>query len=117
MTITRLLQEAQKLEVQAYKKPPNIKTLKEGNIPFSGSPFKHPYDDNKIILVADPYSTNTFYYEFKTEDISFVEELPNIVNIEGENVNMARVWVKKKRIGLRCTPFVVEDLSIIKEEK
>jgi inorganic pyrophosphatase len=117
MTITTWIQKAQNFEIQTYKKSPGIKALKSENIPFSGSPFKHPYDTGKVVLIADPYSTSTFYYEFKTEDITFVEELPTIVNMVGENVPMARVWVKKKRVGLRCTPFVVENLNVSPSEK
>ena len=62
----------------------------------------------KIILVVDPCSDNTFYYEFNTEDISFVEELANIVTMDGTVIPMARIWVKKKSIAIRSTPFVVE---------
>ena len=113
MAMTKFLQEAKKFEIQTYKKPKDIKILKQDNVPFSGSPLKHPYDSSKVVLVADPYSNNTFYYEFKAGDITFVEELPNIVNADGETVNMARVWIKKKRVGVRCMPFVVEDIGSI----
>jgi len=65
-----------------------------------------------MILVADPYSTNTFYYEFRADTVSFVEELPSIVNLDGETVMMARIWVKKKSVAVRCSPFVVEDLRL-----
>ncbi len=113
MPMTVLLQEAQAFEIESYKKPKDLKRFKSTHVAFSGSPFKHPYDADKVILVADPYSTNTFYYEFKTEDVSYVEELPGISNLDGETVMMARVWVKKKSIAVRCSPFVVEDLRVI----
>ena len=113
MAMTKFLQEAKKFEIQTYKKPKNIKLLKADNVPFTGTPLKHPYDSAKVVLVADPYSTNTFYYEFKAENISFVEELPNIVNQEGETISIARVWIKKKCVGVRCTPFIVEDIGTI----
>ena len=79
---------------------------------FSGSPQKHPYDPQKAILVADPFSTGTFYFEFKKEDITYVEELPNLVNQEGEAIPMTRIWVKKMSVGVRCTPFLVEDTRV-----
>jgi hypothetical protein len=41
-----------------------------------------------------------------------VEELPNIVNLEGKTIMMVRVWIKKMSIGLRCSPFVVEDTAL-----
>ncbi|GBC62965.1 inorganic pyrophosphatase Ppa [Desulfonema ishimotonii] len=117
MPMTKFLQEAKKFEIQAYNKKKDFKRLKDENVPFSGSPLKHPYDPNKVILVADPYSTNTYYYEFRTEDIAFVEELPSLVNIDGESVNMARVWIKKKRVGVRCTPFVVEAIGMFSNNR
>ncbi len=116
MVMTKFLQEAKKFEIQAYKKPRDVKILQQENIPFSGSPLKHPYDKNKVILVADPYSRNTFYYEFNTVDITFVEDLPSLVSLEGETISMARIWVRKRSIGVRCTPFVVEDIGIISND-
>ncbi|HPA13950.1 MAG TPA: inorganic pyrophosphatase Ppa [Desulfobacterales bacterium] len=115
MPITTLLKGAEKLEIEAYKKPRDLKQLGRTHVPFSGAPQKHPYDSEKIILVIDPYSSNTFYYEFRAEDISYVEELPNIVNLEGKAITMARIWVKKMSIGLRSTPFIVQDTIILQK--
>jgi inorganic pyrophosphatase len=50
-----------------------------------------------------------FGYEFIKEDISYFEELPNLVDPNGETVTMGRIWVKKGSLGIRCTPFIVED--------
>ena len=105
-------QEIKKFEIQAYERPKSLKTLKKNHVPFSGSPRKHLHDREKVILVVDPYSTNTFYYEFKAKDISFVEELPGIINLDGEILPMVRIWVKKASVGLRCSPFVVEDIEM-----
>lgn len=111
MPITRILREFDKFELQAYKKPDNLKDFRKKHVPFSGAPLNHPFDRQKIILVADPYSSSTFYYEFRLEDICFAEELPNIVNLDGVVIAMARVWVKKKSVGMRCTPFIVDETS------
>ena len=92
---TRYLKEAEKFEIQVYKKPKDIRALKKTHVSFSGSPKKHPYDPEKVILVADPYSTQNLYYEFNKNDISYVEELPNIVDREGQTVTMVRVWIEK----------------------
>lgn len=110
MPITKFLQEAEKHELQPYKKPEQGKNIRDTHVSFSGSPRKHPHDKERIIIITDPYSTHAFYYEFKISDISYVEELPNIVNMDDEAVTMVRVWVKKKSIGIKCTPFVVEDV-------
>ena len=112
MPIKHFPEEHDKFEIQAYKKPKSIKLLKETHIAFTGSPRKHPYDPKRVILISDPYSKITSYYEFKTADISYVEELVNLVNIEGETVPMARIWVKKKSIGARASLFVVDDTTL-----
>ncbi|OQY07793.1 MAG: inorganic pyrophosphatase Ppa [Desulfobacteraceae bacterium 4572_123] len=106
------LQKAETLEIQTYKKPKNIQELRKTHIPFSGLLKKHPYDSKKVVLITEPDSAGTSYYEFKTNDISCAEEMPAIVNIDGETITMARIWVKKKSIGIRFIPFVVEDIQI-----
>lgn len=110
MPITKFLQEPKKFELQPYKKNKKSEDLRKTHVPFSGSPHKHPHDPKKFILVVDPYCTSVFY-EFETSDVEFAEELPHIVNIDGETVNMLLVWVKKESIGLRCSPFVVSNTS------
>lgn len=102
--------EVKKFEIQSYKKPSNIKKLRETHVPFSGSPQKHPYEKEKVVLIADPISSNTFYYEFMADDISYVEELPNIGTSADEIITMVRIWVRKKSIGIRSVPFIVEDV-------
>jgi hypothetical protein len=102
----------EKFEIQVYKKPKNLKLLKETHISFTGSPRKHPYDPNRVILITDPYSKITSYYEFKTADISYVEEIMNLVDTDGDTVPMARIWVRKKSIGARSSLFIVDDTTI-----
>jgi inorganic pyrophosphatase len=106
MGIQRFLQKAKKFEVDAYKE---LQAVRRHNVAFSGTPQKHPYDEDKMILVPDPVSTQVVYYEFRTVDIEGIEELPKLVTPGGESITMVRIWVKKGRIGLRCTPFVVQD--------
>jgi hypothetical protein len=102
----------EKFEIQVYKKPKNLRLLRETHISFTGSPRKHPYDPDRVILITDPYSKITSYYEFKTADISYVEEITNLVDIDGDIVPMARVWVRKKSIGARASLFIVDDTTI-----
>ena len=109
MTIDKLPQEALKLQIQAYQKPKDLRILKDTHVSFSGSPRKHPYDANKVIIIADPFSTHNLYYEFSKSDISYVEELPNLVDSDGSAIAVVRIWVKKLSIAIRCSPFIVED--------
>jgi hypothetical protein len=108
MTIEKFLERAKRFELEAYKRFPDL-TL--DHVAFSGSPQKHPYDEKKIILIVDPFSTHTFYYQFNMADIEGVEMLPSLVTADGESVTMARVWVKKGSIGLKSFPFVVADTA------
>jgi len=112
MVFSNFPQAAEKFEIQAYKRPGSIKDIRKTHVAFSGSPRKHPYDDTKVVLITDPVSMNTFYYEFKTDDVTFVEELPSIVSPDGEAIVLVRIWVKKQSIGIRCTPFIVEDTRL-----
>jgi hypothetical protein len=111
MPMTTHLKASEKFEIQAYKQPKDMATLLRTHVVFSGSPRKKPNDSGKIILVADPFSTNTFYYEFNTEDISYAEELPNLTSPSGETITMARIWVKKMSMGIRFFPFRVDDIK------
>ena len=109
MVMSTFLQQSPKFELQHYEKPKNINELRKTHVAYSGSPQKHPYDPEKVLLVPDPYSSGTFFYEFRTDDISFVEDLVNLVDIDGETIHMVRVWVKKGSIAIRSTPFLVAD--------
>lgn len=108
MTLTHLLEVKEKFKIQTYSKPKHLDRL--NHIPFSGSPRKHPTEKGRIILIADPFTANTFYYEFRIEDIAFAEELPSITNIDGDSITMARIWVKKQSVAIRCTPFIVDTI-------
>lgn len=109
MPLSNFPQEVIPFEIQSYKKPKSVKDLRKTHVPFSGAPHKHPFAPGKVILVVDPYSSNTMYYEFNADDISYVEELPSLVNMDEEVVIMARVWVKKISVGVRSIPFIVGD--------
>jgi inorganic pyrophosphatase len=104
--------EMPKFEIQVHETPRDTKSLFKTHVSFSGAPRKHPYDSSKVILVADPYSTHTFFWEFNKSDISYLEELPNVVAADGQTCPMARIWVKKMSIAVRSTPFVVADTSV-----
>jgi hypothetical protein len=79
------------------------------NVAFTGAPRKHPYDNDKLILICDPFSTQTMFYEFRLQDVAHVEELPSLVTEGGEGLPMVRLWVKKGALGLRYEPFIVAD--------
>jgi len=104
------LQKADKFEIEKYKSPKDIQSLSKTHVPYSGSPQKHPQDPDQIILIPDPYNEKSPYLEFSKADITHVEKLANIVNMAGETVTMARIWVKKGSLAIQCTPFQVTSL-------
>jgi len=111
MPLKNFLQEARKFEIRKYHKPHRIEDLMQTHVCFSGSPVKHPFDSSKVALVSDPSSSSPFYYEFDIDDIGHVEELPHIVRADGENIAMARMWIKRGSLAMRCLPFVVEEIK------
>ena len=108
MTIATFLEKAKKFEVDTYNRIPDLRT---NHVAFTGAPRKHPADEDKIVLIVDPFSTQTFYYEFKTVDIEGVEVLPSLATMNGKSVTMVRLWVKKGSVAVKSIPFVVEDTS------
>ncbi len=113
MTTSILIKRTSNFEIDIFKRPQDVRHLKMTHVAFSGSPRKHWHDSFKVILVADPFSHNTFYYEFQIEDIDYVQEMPNLVSVDGEVIPIVRVWVKKRSVAVRCTPFIVDDIGIL----
>lgn len=105
MTLSQFLDIKDKFELQTYAKPLGDDIKKCSS--FYGSPRKHPYEQNRVVLVADPFSEHPFYYEFNLKDIVSAEEQPALSNLSGESVSMVRLWVKRNSVGLQCTPFIV----------
>ena len=112
MTISSFPKETKQFEIQTYQKPKDINRIRETHVPYSGSPRKHPFDSGRVILVADAYCTHAYYFEFKIADISFVEDLPNLVNLDGEVITMVRIWVKKSSVAIQCLPFIVSNICL-----
>lgn len=94
MVIDKFLELQENLELQKYVR--QLDFDRKNCCSFYGTPKKHPYEKKRVILVADPFGTNTFYYEFNMKDILSVEEQPSLTNIDGESISMVRIWVKKK---------------------
>ena len=81
--------------------------LKEA-ICFSGTPRKHPYDREKLILINAPFNPNTWFYEFGIIDIMHAEDLPSIVTETGENIRMVNLWIRKGSFALKILAFEVK---------
>ncbi len=78
-------------------------------VSFVGSARKHPYDQEKLLLVSDPFTSHTIFYEFRIKDIVHYDDLPGIATDSGENLMMIKLWINKGSLGLRYEPFEVDD--------
>jgi hypothetical protein len=112
MNISQWIKKAERFDLQAYKPPRDPGRLQNTHVAYCGALFKHPYDEKLALLVTDPGSGNTAWLEFRIEDIAYVETLPSVASPDGDVVSMVRIWVRKMSVGVRHTPFLVEDLSI-----
>ncbi|PID42156.1 MAG: inorganic pyrophosphatase Ppa [Proteobacteria bacterium] len=108
MTNSRSLIKLEMFEITHFQEEVDIHQLQKTHIAYSGSPVKHPHDKHKLLLVIDPYSANSSYYEFKKSDIGHIEELQSSVNLKGDTCVMIRLWIRKGCIGIKCTPFIAE---------
>ena len=105
MVIEKFLELKENFELKKYVR--NIDFDKKNCCSFYGSPKKHPYGKERVILVADPFGEHTFYYDFKLKDILSIEEQGCITSPAGASVAMVRLWVKNGSVGLQCTRFAV----------
>lgn len=110
--MSMLIKRTETFAIEKFKRVKDTSKLTRTHIAFTGAPRKHPNDPARVILVVDPVCYSGFYYEFKIEDIDFVEQLPSLVNMEEEVILVVRIWVKKQSVGLRCTPFAVVDTTM-----
>ena len=106
MSFEKYLESKPFYEITRYSRHPDFSKM---NVAFSGAPRKHPYDDKKLLLISDPFSSNTIFFEFKLEDITHIEELSQIATENGDIVKLVKIWVKKGSLGLKYAPFIVED--------
>ena len=83
--------------------------LEREAIPFSGTPRKHPYDGEKMLLVSEPFSSNTMFHEFQIDDILHVDDLARRATEAGDTIGMVKIWVRKGSTGMQYQPFEVDE--------
>ena len=78
-------------------------------VAFVGTLRKHPYDEQKCLLIGDPAGAEPVIYEFRAADLLGAEELPSPVGADGQPRPLIKLWVKRGSFGIRYEPFEVDD--------
>jgi hypothetical protein len=115
MSIRKYISTKPLSEIIKYHGDPKSR---QNALTFIGSVRKHPYDDAKMLLITKPFTADTEFYEFRIEDIVYYEEQPSIATEIGENLFMAKIWVRKGSIGIQYHPFEVsEEIRFLRDSE
>lgn len=104
MGVQRFLESQPSFEIQKYSSAEEYRLLGRE---FIGTPRRHPYDSDRIVLVPSPFETQRVFYEFRLQDVLHAEEANSIVNADGRNVQLVRFWIRLGSRGLQISPFEV----------
>jgi hypothetical protein len=104
MSIKRYLETSEFLPIEQYQ---SADCNFEECIAFTGSLRRHPYDDDKIVLIYHAFRDDPLFFEFKLNDIRYIEEMPNIVTESGENLATNKVWIQKGSLAVKYDAFEV----------
>jgi len=102
--IQKLLSISEGYQVDRYRK----KNLGKTHVPFEGTPKKHHHDDKLLILLTDPFSSLSDFFEFSLDSIGHVEDLGTITNEKGKSTTKIRIWIKKGMPAIKSERFIVE---------
>jgi len=81
-------------------------------IAFIGTLRKHPYDQDKCLLLTARqeklhWLEEGVIIEFRLSDLIAADELPSPVNEQGAARSLIRIWVRRGAIAMRYEPFEV----------
>lgn len=74
---------------------------------FTGSPRRHPYDKEKLLLIHEPDEDKQIIYEFLIRDITHVEAESTLADDQGKNLSQVKLWVQKGCWGMKSSPFEI----------
>ena len=103
-TLLKLLEEGCYYQIQ--RSQGRSDDLDEHALSFSGSLRSH-YNPNMVLLRINPLEVGGEIFEFRTEDILFAEELPNLSKPNGVTIEQTRIWVRKGSPAMRMRPMRV----------
>ena len=104
MAVRKYLEMQPVYELVRYRSHDNYA---ENSVPFSGTPRRHPYDSDKLVLVPHPFEQERVLYEFHLKDVLHVDELSSIVTERGENLPVMKLWVRLGSRAVQLFPIIV----------
>ncbi len=104
MGVQGFLEAQPSFDIQKYATHDNYRRL---GVEFMGTPRRHPYDTDRMVLVPSPFESDRVFYEFRLQDILHAEEVKSIVNHEGRSVQLVRFWIRRGSRALTISPFEV----------
>jgi len=104
MAATNYLTTATLNEIVRYDKEAQYE---RETVSFKGAVRKHPYDRKKFLLIANPADSGAHFYEFRVSDVVRAYDIRQVVNTDGETIQIVELRVKKGSHGIEMTPFKV----------
>ena len=104
MSFVKLLNEGKFFEIQKSMKRSD--SMEKELTPFCGAlrPHNNP---NMILLLTSPLESRSEVFEFRSEDITYAEELSSLSKPNGVTVEQVRLWVKNGSPAMRMEPVRV----------
>jgi hypothetical protein len=78
-------------------------------VSFTGTLRKHPYDEDKCLLISDASGREPAIFEFRITDILSAVEMPAPVDELGKPRPLIKLWVRRGSFGIRYEPFEVDE--------
>ncbi|HTX73158.1 MAG TPA: hypothetical protein VMC79_10060 [Rectinemataceae bacterium] len=103
MSITEYLESEPLSEIVRYHTE-----VPQDAVAFIGTLRKHPYDEDKCLLIGDAGDWEPSIFEFRVADVAAMEELPSPVDESGQSRPLAKLWIRKGSYGIRYEPFEVD---------
>jgi hypothetical protein len=109
MSISEYLESSPFHDIVRYKEHTALDAIS-----FIGTLRKHPYDNEKCLILTAKQEKLTWLdegviIEFRISDVLAADGLPSLVDEMGTTRPTVRVWVRRGAIALRYEPFEVGD--------
>lgn len=104
MGVQRFLEAQPSFDIQKSTTQENYRQL---GVEFIGTPRRHPYDTDRMVLAPSPFESDRIFFEFRLQDILHAEAVKSIVNQEGRSVQLVRFWIRRGSRALTISPFEV----------